>query len=121
MELSTTREATGCATSQEPPKKFMELEGSLPHSQELTTCPILSHTNPAYTISPRSILTLSIHLHLGLPSGLFPCGFPTNNLQAFLFIYLVLPTYSHLPSIAGDRLLFPQPEDAPCYGGKGPI
>jgi hypothetical protein len=24
---------------------------------------------------------LSIHLHLGLPSGLFPSGFPTNNLS----------------------------------------
>jgi hypothetical protein len=28
---------------------------------------------------------LSIHLHLGLPSGLFPSGFPTNNLYTFLF------------------------------------
>jgi hypothetical protein len=28
---------------------------------------------------------LSIHLRLGLPSGLFPSGFPTNNLYLFLF------------------------------------
>jgi hypothetical protein len=28
---------------------------------------------------------LSIHLRLGLPSGLFPSGFPTNNLYRFLF------------------------------------
>jgi hypothetical protein len=28
---------------------------------------------------------LSIHLRLGLPSGLFPSGFPTNNLYTFLF------------------------------------
>jgi hypothetical protein len=28
---------------------------------------------------------LSIHLRLGLPSGLFPSGFPTNILYAFLF------------------------------------
>jgi hypothetical protein len=28
---------------------------------------------------------LSTHLRLGLPSGLFPSGFPTNNLYAFLF------------------------------------
>jgi hypothetical protein len=27
---------------------------------------------------------LSIHLRLGLPSGLFPSGFPTNNLYTFL-------------------------------------
>jgi hypothetical protein len=30
--------------------------------------------------SPRSILILSTHLRLGLPSGLFPSGLPTNNL-----------------------------------------
>jgi hypothetical protein len=28
---------------------------------------------------------LSIHLRLGLPSGLFPSGFPTSNLYTFLF------------------------------------
>jgi hypothetical protein len=28
---------------------------------------------------------LSIHLRLGLPSDLFPSGFPTNNLYTFLF------------------------------------
>jgi hypothetical protein len=33
--------------------------------------------------SPRSILILSTYLCLGLPSGLFPSGFPTNNLYAF--------------------------------------
>jgi hypothetical protein len=27
---------------------------------------------------------LSIHLRLGLPSGLFPSDFPTNNLYTFL-------------------------------------
>jgi hypothetical protein len=28
---------------------------------------------------------LSVYLRLGLPSGLFPSGFPTNNLYTFLF------------------------------------
>jgi hypothetical protein len=28
---------------------------------------------------------LSTHLRLGLPSGLFPSGFPNNNLYTFLF------------------------------------
>jgi hypothetical protein len=52
--------------------------------------PILSqinlvHTIPPHPISLRSILILSSHLHLVLPSGLFPSGFPTKILYAFLF------------------------------------
>jgi hypothetical protein len=39
--------------------------------------------------SPRSILT-STHLCLGIPSGLFPSGFLTNHLHAFLFSPFVL-------------------------------
>jgi hypothetical protein len=40
---------------------------------------------PSYPISLRSILILSTHLRLYLPSGLFPPGFPINILYAFLF------------------------------------
>jgi len=35
---------------------------------------------PSHPTSWRSILILSSHLHLGLPSGLFPSGFPTKTL-----------------------------------------
>jgi hypothetical protein len=31
---------------------------------------------------------LSTHLRLGLPSGLFPSGFLTNNLYTFLFSHI---------------------------------
>jgi hypothetical protein len=114
---------------------------------------------------------LSTHLRLGLSSGLFPSGFPTNILYAFIVFpirttcpaYLILldliqvrgffrifltslfltvksyphaqppswrttpcllsataySMYSQLPSKTGDRLLHPQPEDAPCLGDKG--
>jgi hypothetical protein len=44
----------------------------------------MQYTSPHPT-STRSILTLSNHLRLGLPCGLLPSGFPTNNLYAFLF------------------------------------
>jgi hypothetical protein len=68
---------------------FMEPEGSIPNSRDLSTCSYPSQANPVHITPhptyPRSILILSTHLRLGLPSGLFPSGFPTNNLYAFLF------------------------------------
>jgi hypothetical protein len=50
----------------------------------------LSWARPIQSTSPhptstRSILILSNHLRLGLPSDLLPSGFPTNNLCAFVF------------------------------------
>jgi hypothetical protein len=43
-----------------------------------------------HSIPLRSILILSIHQRLGLPSGLFPSGFPTNILDVFFFYPFVL-------------------------------
>jgi hypothetical protein len=53
--------------------------------------PILS--TPPNLIFTRSKLMLSAHLCHGLPSGLFPSGFLTNNLHAFLFF----PTRNRCP------------------------
>jgi hypothetical protein len=44
--------------------------------------PILIQANP---VTLRSILIVCAHLHVGLPSGLFPSAFHTNILYAFLF------------------------------------
>jgi hypothetical protein len=68
---------------------FMEPEGSLSCSQEPSTGPYPEpdRSSPYHPILSllRSILILSIHLRLGLTSDLFPSGFPTNILYAFLF------------------------------------
>jgi hypothetical protein len=61
----------------------------------------LSWARPIQSISPHptypgSILILSTHLRLGLPSSLFTSGFPTNNLYAFLFFPIRATWPAHL-------------------------
>jgi hypothetical protein len=58
-----------------------------PYLQEPATGPYPEPTGstlPSQPISIRSILIPSYHLHLGLPSGLFPSDFPTKSLYTFL-------------------------------------
>jgi hypothetical protein len=65
--------------------------------------PILSQLHPVPPPPPtswRSILILSSHLHLGLPNGLFPSGFPTNTLCTFTDTTLrTTQTYLPVPSL----------------------
>jgi hypothetical protein len=52
---------------------------------------VLSQMNSVYNITScflRTILILSFHLCLSLPSGLFPSAFTTKNLYAFFFSFL---------------------------------
>jgi len=78
----------------------MENEGSLPQSQVPTTCPYpepdQSSPYPPHTTSWRSILIISSHLRPGLPSGLFPSGFPTKTLYMPLFSLIHATCSTHL-------------------------
>ena len=61
----------------------MEHGDSLLHSPMPATCPYPEPAEarpcPQIPTSWRSFLILSSHLHLGLPSGLFPSGFPPKH------------------------------------------
>jgi hypothetical protein len=77
--------------------------------------PILSQFDPVPTIPSylsKILLILSTHLRFGLPSGLFPSGFPTNILYVFLVspIRATCPTYTHWPLLircTKSNFLFP--------------
>jgi hypothetical protein len=60
--------------------------------------PILSQFEPVHTIPSylRYILIFSTHLRLGLSSGLFHSGFPTNNLYSFLVSPIRATCLAHL-------------------------
>ena len=64
--------------------------------------PILSQINPIrapHATSWRSIL-ISFHLRLGLPSGLFPSGFPTTT----LYTNLLSPIHATFPTQLTEKI-----------------
>jgi hypothetical protein len=54
------------------------------------------HSTPHHIISSRSILISFTHLFVGLPSGLFHSGFPTNNLYMFVFTPICATCPAHI-------------------------
>ena len=82
----------------------MEHEGSLPHSQVPASCPYPEpdRSNPRhhFPTSWVSILILYSHLRPGLPSGLFPSGFPTKTLHTPLHSPIRATWHAHLILLA---------------------
>ena len=87
-------------------KKFPAFHGTRRFITALTSVRhlSLSWASPVQSIYPhptswRSILILSTNLRLGLPSGLFPSGFPTKNLYTRLSSPIRATCSAHLSEI----------------------
>ena len=107
-------------------KKFLTFHGTRRFITALTSVRHLSvswaspiHSTCPHPTSWRSILILSTHLRLGLPSGLFPSGFPTKTLytpsphpyaphaQPILFFSILSPArYWVRRAISFDKIKF---------------
>jgi hypothetical protein len=94
MKLSTAREVTNSAATQELPSILWNPKVHYHIHKSSQTVLILRQNNSVHTTQFHiSKIQLNI-IHsptVGLPSGLFPSGFPTGNLYAFLF-YLIHDT-----------------------------
>ena len=100
MEQSLSWEANRFAASQEIPRIFWNLKVHYRLSHCPPPVPTLSQISPVHTSHPkywRSILILSSHISLGIPSGLFPSGYPPKpciHLSYPHTCYVPRPSYS---------------------------
>jgi hypothetical protein len=92
-------EAASCAATQEFPSILWNPMVQYRFHKSPPLVPILSKMDPVHTTpSCLSKIHFNIvpHLHLGLPSGLFPSGFSTNILYVFLFVTICATCPVHL-------------------------
>jgi hypothetical protein len=92
MELSPSCEAASCAATQQIANILSQRFNTV-FTRALHWSPSWARSIqfiPSYLSTLSSILILSTHLGLGLPSGFFPSDFHTNILYAFPFSPFVL-------------------------------
>ena len=84
-------------------RRFITVLKSVRHLSLYWASPIQSiYPHPT---SWKSVLILSTHLRLGLPSGLFPSGFPTNTLYIPLSSPIRATCPAHLIRSFESRLI----------------
>ena len=112
LTYSTVQSPSWVANWLQLVKKFPAFHGTRRFITTITSVRHLSRSwaSPIQSIYPhptswRSILILSTHLLLGLPSGLFPSGFPAKTLYTPLFSPIRATCPTHLIS-AGMLLEF---------------
>jgi hypothetical protein len=97
MERSPSREAESHSISQEISRLLWnpKVHYRVHNSPSLVLILRYSQSAPFNPIFIRSIIILPYHLRLGLPSGLFPSGFPTKILYTFLISPIRATCHTH--------------------------
>jgi hypothetical protein len=92
-ELSPSWEAANCTATEELPSNLWNPTVHLLVHKSSPLVPILSQIDPVHITPPyfsKIHFNIIHHLRFGLPSDLFPYGFPTNTPYAILIAPFVL-------------------------------